>query len=81
MGGECSTYGRVKKLITKFSLSPEEKRSLRKPCHRRKTKIKTDLRRTLCRLNSFRSRKVSLQGSCEHNNVPSGSIKSGQFID
>jgi hypothetical protein len=61
---------------------PEGKRSLGKPRCRWEDNIEMDLRDVgKCGLNASGSRYGPVADSCEHGNVPSGSIKDGEFLD
>jgi hypothetical protein len=78
MDRACSTNGEKRNPYRILVEKPDGKRPLGRPRHRSVDNIKIDLKRDRMGwggMDQYCSRQGPVEGSCEHGNEPSGSIK------
>jgi hypothetical protein len=77
MGRECSAHGEKGNAYRILAGKPEGKRPLGRPRRRWDDNIKMDLKEAGFGGVDW----INLEGSCEHDNEPSGSIKCWEILE
>jgi hypothetical protein len=80
MGGACSTNGGNRNAYRILVGKPEGKRPLGRPRRRWEDNIRTDLRAIGWGGMGWIDLAQNREGSCEHGNEPSGSIRCWEFL-